>query len=210
MDVTTIRDRIVELSHHGIGNDVDVKAQAMAWLNSAYMELMDEVVPFMPDALQMREDVVCDVEGRANLQRAVYKPVRVVDVTRKLALRVVTAAQLLDMQMSGRPVADCCRIEGRDISVYPAAEGTRLAVLYVPQVAPLAEGDLEAAVLLPASLHQVLVWGGLVWSALFERGFMSQSEMMMYQRQWQSGKEQVKLAMFGTGAAIRVRGFDMV
>lgn len=210
MDVRTIRDRIVELSHHGIGNDVDVKAQALAWLNSAYFELMDEMVPFLPDVLQLREDVVCDGQGQTTLQRDVYKLVKVVDVDGSRALPQATVADVLELDVQGvqgDPVR--CSVAGNVLRVHPA-KAASLAVVYVPQVAALAEDDVESAVLLPVSLHQVLVWGGLVWSALFDRGFMSQSELVLYQRQWQAGKEQVKLAMFGGGAPVRVKPFRLV
>ncbi|MCP5405784.1 MAG: hypothetical protein H6922_06150 [Pseudomonadaceae bacterium] len=179
-------------------------------MNSAYAELMDEVVPFLPQALQVREDVVTDGAGEALLAAPVYKLVRAVERGHKQVLAQATMAELLDAEVAGVTGAPAkCFVQGDKLKVFPAA-AVEVSVLYVPQVTPLMEDDVEEAVLLPASLHQVLVWGGLVWSALYDRGFLSQSELVMYQRQWQAGKEQVKLAMFGSGGGVRTVPYKTV
>lgn len=210
MNVRGIRDRIVELSQHGVGNDVDVNTKALAWLNSAYHEVMDEIVPLAPSALQVRSDVVVGVDGAGVLAGPVHKLVQVVERTRNTVLRVVTPAELLEAEVGGMQGSpSMCSVSGNVLQVYPAAAGT-VSVVYIPRVVDLVEAGAEGSILLPPSLHNVLVWGGLVWSALFDRGFMSQSELLMYQRQWVSGKEQVRLSLLGGLAPVRVKPFGWV
>lgn len=211
MDVRTIRDRIVDLSHHGIGNDFDINAKALGWLNSAYHELMDELVPYLPVSLQRREDVATDVNGAATLANGIYRLVRVVERGQGITLPTATLAEVLDAEVAGISGApQRCYADGAAVKVFPPA-AVDLTVLYVPRVSDLAEDDPESAVLVPPSLHSVLVWGGLTWSALFDRGFLSQSELLIYQQQWQAGKSSVKLSLLGNGpGTLRVQPFGLV
>ncbi|MFZ2587896.1 MAG: hypothetical protein WAZ18_07265 [Alphaproteobacteria bacterium] len=210
MDVRALRDRVVELSQHGIGNDVDVNAKVLAWLNSAYHEVMDEMIPLAPAALQVREDVVVGADGAGVLASPVQKIVQAVERGSKRVLKVVSPVEVLDAEVGGvRGSPVMCSVSGGMIQVYPVQACT-VSVVYVPRVVDLVEGGSEASVLLPPSLHAVLVWGALVWSSVFDRGFMSASELMVYNRQWAAGKEQVRLSVLGSSAPVRVKAFNWV
>lgn len=211
MRVSEIRDRIVELSHASAG-DGEVQAKALGWLNAAYAEIMNELMPYLPAALQVQEQVSTDVAGKALVGREVYRVIRVVERSGGGQLAVVTPDEILARYplgtASGMPNA--CVVKGREVAVHPVSV-VPLTVLYVPAVEELVESDEEAAVLLPASHHSALVWGGLVWSSLFERGFGGSGEMGVYRRQWEEAKQRVKLAMLGnTGEALRVKPFELV
>lgn len=211
MDVRTLRDRVVELSHHSLGNDVDINAKALAWVNSAYMELMNEIAPLAPATLQVREDVVTASDGAAVLSAPVQKLVNVVERGNNRVLDVVSPAELLSAEVDGlQGDPQLCSVSEDVVQVYPA-KVANVSVVFVPRAVDLLESGSEVSILLPPSLHHVLVWGGLVWSALFERGFMSQSEVLMYQRQWLAGKEQVRLALLGElTVPVRVKPFTLV
>ncbi|NBV54334.1 MAG: hypothetical protein EBR79_01315 [Proteobacteria bacterium] len=211
MRVSEIRDRIVELSHASTG-DGEVQAKALGWLNAAYGELMNELMPYMPAALQVQEQLVTNTAGVAVVAREIYRAVRVVERNGGGVLEVVVPEVILAADplgnATGNPVR--CVVRGREVQVHPAAE-VPLSVLYVPAVQELLENGEEAAVLLPASHHSALVWGGLVWSSLFERGFGGSGEMGVYRRQWEEAKQRVKLALLGNaGEALRVKPFELV
>lgn len=210
MDVVTLRDRIVELSHHGVGNDLDVNTKALGWLNSAYHELMESIVPLAPGYLQVREDVTTGTDGAGILSGEVGKLVQAVERGGKRVLTLVSPAELLAAEVDGLVGSPTlCSVSGDVLQVYPPA-AVDVSVVFVPLVQDLLEGGSEASILIPPSLHGALVWGGLVWSALFDRGFMSQSELLMYQRQWEAGKEQVRLSLLGGLSPVRVKPFGWV
>lgn len=212
MDVNAIRDRVLELSHSSAGVDSDLQGKALGWINSAYHEVMDEVLPYLPQALQVQESVTANTGGVATLSRGVYRLIRVVDAVNGRMLSATTPVEILDIDPAGNAVGDPVRGYAKDntVVIHPAKE-ISLKVLYVPVVTDLVAGGAEADVLLPRAFHHALVWGGLVWSALFERGFFSQSELLMYQRQWLSAKEGVKLSLLGnTGETLRVKPFNWV
>ena len=158
MDVNGIRDRIVELSHHGIGNDVDVNGKALGWLNSAYHEVMDEIVPLAPAALQVREDVVTGSDGAGVLTAPVHRVGQAVERGRKRVLEVGSPVELLAAEIAGESGSPSkVSVSGAVLQVFPAA-AVEVSVVYVPRVLDLAEGGSEASILLPSSLHGVLVW----------------------------------------------------
>lgn len=212
MNVNEIRDRIVELSHQSAG-DGEVQAKALGWLNAAYHELMDELVVYLPPALQLREEVVTGVAGDTVLANVPYRILKVVDTGQGRVLEPVTPMDLMEIDPAGDAAGDAARfvVTASGVEVHPASEGVTLSVLYVPLVEDLVEGGPEASVLLPRAQHSALVWGGLVWSALFERGFESSMELAVYQRQWVDAKSRVKLGMLHNLASnLRVQPFDIV
>jgi hypothetical protein len=212
MNVNDIRDRIVELSHQSAG-DGEVQAKALGWLNAAYHELMDEVVAYLPPMLQQQENVPTGAGGEAVLADAPYRVLRVVDAGAGRNLEIVTPGALLDLDPMGTATGapQRCVLTGSGVRIHPAAADVALTVLYVPVVADLAEGGIEATIVLPKAYHYALVWGGLVWSALFERGFGTQGELVIFQRQWADAKERVKLGLLhNTGASLRVQPFNFV
>ena len=212
MNVNEIRDRIVELSHQSAG-DGEVQAKALGWLNAAYHELMDEVVAYLPPALQVREDVLTAADGSVVLAQVPYRVLKVADAVTGRLLEGVTPVDIMELDpvraASGSPVRYVVTANG--VQVHPASLSTALSVLYVPLVEDLVEGGAEASILLPRVHHNALVWGGLVWSSLFERGFGSNAELQVYQRQWLEAKQRVKLGLLhNVGASLRVVPFDIV
>lgn len=211
MDVNGIRDRIVELSHD-TAVDGEVESKAIGWLNAAYHELMDEVVAYLPPSLQRLESVSTSIAGTVTLASTPYRTLRVVDKGTGTSLEVVSPAVILDVDpmgnASGSPQR--CTVDGAVLTVHPAGVAN-LSVLYVPAVSDLAEDGSEASILLPKAHHHALVWGGMVWSSLFERGFGTQGELLLYQRNWAEAKERVKLSLLtNTGEVLRVEPYALV
>ena len=69
----------------------------------------------------------------------------------------------------------------------------------------MAEDGAEASILLPPAFHDALVWGGLVWSALYERGLGSSAELQLFMRQWAEAKARLKLHLLSlAGLPLRV------
>ncbi len=212
MNVNGIRDRIVELSNQGGGADSEMNQRAMGWLNSAYHELMDELLPFAPVALQRREEVATDALGQAALTQPVHRLLRVADRRGARMLEISNPVAMLDADPAGTATGEPRRVYASDTAlVVQPAGAIPLTVLYVPAPLDLQEGGNEASILLPRTQHSGLVWGGLVWSALFERSFVSQSELAMYQRQWGAAKAAIRLALLGSqGGTMRVRPLEFV
>lgn len=204
--------RVVELSHHAGNTDLELETKALGWVNAAYHELMDELVPYLPQALQVQEDGTSDAAGVMVPTQAVYRLVRVVDRTGGRSLKLATPEAVLEADPAGDASGDPVRATVRDGDVVIHPAGVReLTVLYVPLAADLAEDGDEADVLLPRVYHHALIWGALVWSAVFERGFLSQNEQVLYQRQWLAAKEQVKLGLLGnTAESLRVKPYTYV
>jgi hypothetical protein len=206
MNVNQIRDRIVELCRGGDGPDADLQTRAMGWLNSAYHELMDELIPYLPQALQVQEQVSSNAGGMANVSGEVYRLMQVVDRDQPRVLDLVTSADVLMLDpagvASGKPVR--AYAYGDTVTIHPAS-AANLTVRYVPLPVDLMADGSEGSILLPKPWHHVLVWGGLVWAALFERGFGGASEIVLYQQQWQTGKANIKVALRGNlGDSLRV------
>lgn len=207
MNVNEIRDRIVELSHQTAG-DGEVQAKALGWLNAAYHELMDESVAYLPPWLQVRTDVVTDASGQVVLGEGAYRVLKVLDKSRNKVLAAATPLQLME---AGNEGAGPSRYEvtAAGIRVHPVTAEVPLSVLYVPLIQDLKEGGAEASLFLPREHHYALVWGGLVWSSLFERGFGSNAEVQSFQRQWLEAKSRVKAGLVHHFQGLRVQPFDV-
>lgn len=211
MNVNEIRDRIMELSHQS-GGDEEMRNKALGWLNAAYHELMDEVVAYLPSSLQRVEEVAASAEGKAVLSTLPYRVLKVVNRDAGTSLEMVGKSVVLEVDPSGTATGLPLRCvwNGAEVQVHPAT-AARLAVLFVPAVADLQAGGEEDSLLLPRAHHSALVWGGMVWSSLFERGFSSQGELLIYQRNWAEAKERVKLSLLVTGNSVpRVTPYELV
>jgi hypothetical protein len=204
MNVNELRDRIVELSHQG-ASDGEIQTRAMGWLNAAYHEVMDELLPFAPAALQIEETTATDAAGVATLAQTPYRIMGVMDMTAGRMLFNLTPMEVLSSNLGTGSGQRGYVPTAAGLRLVPAASAT-LKVLYVPAVADLVANAPESTVLLPKAHHTALVWGGLVWSSLFERGFGTQGELAMFQTQWQKAKESVKLALLGN-AGLRVSSY---
>jgi hypothetical protein len=208
MNVNDIRDRIVELCHQSAG-DGEVQSKALGWLNAAYHELMDEVVAYLPPAMQKLETLTTAANGIATLPNAPYRVMKVTDSQGRV-MKSISLAEAMDVEALGQ-ATKCYTVTNAGVKIYPAVEGEQLRVLYVPVVQDLIEGGAEASLFLPRVHHHALVWGGLVWSALFERGFNSGVELQVYQRQWVEAKHRVKLGLLhNVAGGLRVKAYDIV
>lgn len=210
MNVNDIRDRIVELSHQTAG-DGEVQAKALGWLNAAYHELMDEIVAYLPPWLQVRAEGLTNAQGEMALGEGAYRVLKVVDRDAGRGLEVATPLKLMEREQAGNTTGKPTYYEvtAAGVKVHPAQADVPLSVLYVPLVADLAEGGAEETLLLPREHHYALVWGGLVWSALFERGFGGSGEVQLFQRQWLEAKSRVKAGLVHHIATLRVTPFDV-
>jgi hypothetical protein len=205
MQVNTIRDRVVELAHQS-GADGEVKAKALNWVNAAYMELMNELLALAPQSLQRTETLSTDSSGVAILSAPPAALVRV--LWGQSALNVVTPLAVLEADPSqtalGEPVMACPTATG--VQVQPRKAGS-VQVVYLPTPLPLAEDGPASSILLAPRYHDALIWGGLMWSALFERGLSSVTELNMFSRQWAEAKARIRLGMLSqSGMDLRVRG----
>ena len=210
MNVNEIRDRIVELSHQTAG-DGEVQAKALGWLNAAYHELMDEIVAYVPPWVQVRLDSTTNAAGELSLGAGAYRVLKVVDTAAGRELKAVTPGDVMERELAGygEGVQNYERTAA-GVRVRPIKAAVPLAVLYVPLVQDVVEGGAEASILLPREHHYALVWGGLVWSALFERGFGGSAEVQVFQRQWLEAKSRVKAGLLHHVPNLRVKPFDVV
>ncbi len=207
MQVNTIRDRIVELSHQS-STDGDVRSKALNWLNAAYLEALNELLLLAPQSLQRRESVNTDSTGQATLSTPPHALVKV--LWGEVPLPVVTPLALLEADplgtLQGNPAMACPTATG--VQVQPRKAGAAL-VVYTPRPVPLAEDGPESSILIPPAFHDALIWGGLVWSALFERGLGSAAELQLFSRQWAEAKTRLKLNLLGqAGVPLRVQAGD--
>lgn len=212
MNVSELRERILDISHDESAPDNDLNDKALDWLNSAYHELIDELMPFLGRYLRQEESVITDSNGQATLSADVYRIMRTVDETNGRTLKEMTREDVLDVdptgQHTGAPIG--FYIEGAKLTLYPRTS-VDLTVLYLPEVADLTEDDGEDEILLPRQFHHVLVWGALVWSSIYERGFGTQSDLTLFQRKWEEAKRNAKLSLASQpSGTLRVQSFDVV
>lgn len=210
MNVNEIRNRILEISHDEVAPDTDLLAKAMNWLNSAYHEMVDECMPYLGRYLQKRETVQVE-EGKAVLNSEAYRLVSVVDKSNKKALQETTyeAVMQVDPALENIGAPTAFWLEGDDVYIHPK-QNVELEVVYMPVVANLIEGDVEGSVLLPKQFHSALVWGGLVWGSVYERGFSSGADIKLFQNKWDEAKRKVKLSLSAKPAgSVRVKPYDV-
>jgi len=209
MNVNEIRDRIVELSHQTAG-DGEVQAKALGWLNAAYHELMDEIVAYVPPWLQVRMEGETNAAGDLALGAGAYRVLMVVDKAAARMLEPLAPHQVMARELTGEgTTVPGYEVTATGVRLRPVKAGVPLAVLYVPLVLDVVEGGAEASLFLPREHHYALVWGGLVWSALFERGFGGSAEVQVFQRQWLEAKSRVKAGLLHHVPNLRVKPFDV-
>jgi len=185
-----------------------VRAKAINWLNAAYMEVLNELLLLAPQSLQRIETVGTDSTGQATLSLPPFALVRV--LWGAVPLAIVNPLTLLEADptatIQGTPALACATTTG--LRVQPRAAGSA-TVVYTPKPIPLAEDGPEASILLPPAFHDALVWGGLVWSALFERGLGSSAELQLFSRQWAEARARLKLHLMSqAGVPLRVAAGD--
>lgn len=212
MNVVEIRDRILELSHDEAAPDTDLNRKSLRWLNSAYHELIDELRPFLRRYLQTEETVTTDENGQATLSSDVYRIIRVVDETHSRVLKERAYEDILDISplTDAEGSAEYFWMQGSTLTLQPKGQAT-LKVVYLPEISDLLETDNESQILIPAQFHHALVWGGLVWSSVYERGFATQADLVLFQRKWDEAKQNVKLSLTARpSGSLRTAPFNFI
>jgi hypothetical protein len=170
------------------------------------MEVMNELLALAPQSLQRTERLTTDAAGHVALEAPPSALVRVLVGERSLP--IVTPLAILEADPAqtreGEPAQACASSTG--LQLYPR-KATEVVVVSIPTPRALAEDGMESTILLPPRYHDALIWGGLMWSALFERGLSSMSEINLFSRQWADAKARIRLGMLGqSGQVFRVRG----
>ena len=196
MDVNQLRERILELSHDEATPDTGLKEKALVWLNHAYIELMDEIQPYLQDELMQEQTIATNSSGQVALAFDVQRMVRVVDATNSRTLEQASLADMVDreplLDATGSPAYYW--FQGSTLQVYPKAAVT-LTVRYLPYLTELVTDGTEETILLPKVYHHALVWGGLVWATMYERSFSTNGDLLLFQKKWEEAKRRVKLSL---------------
>ncbi len=212
MNVNELVNRILDMSHDEATPDTDLQAKALQWLNSAYHEIIDELLPFLPRYLQQSEILTTDSDGIATLTNNVFRMLRVVNRTSNRTLLEVDKSDILDIDPTGLQTGNPFRfwLENNILHVHPKAV-VNIQAVYFPVVSDLVDAGAEATILLPVNFHHALVWGGLVWSSTYERAFSTQGDLVLFQRKWDEAKQKIKLSLTAKpSGTLRVSPFDVV
>ena len=205
MNVYELQERILELSHDEVTHETGLRARSLRWLNSAYHELMEVMMPLLSDSLSL-DVTVPVVAGEAALSGKSQKILR---VERADTGAVVPYKSAKDVSINETVLTYRTSVNGIVLSGQNVPEAVR--IVYVPQVSDLLEDDTEESILIPAQYHTALVWGALVWASVFERGFTSQRELSLYQGKWEEAKRNAKLSLASrTGDSLKVAAFDII
>lgn len=178
MHVSEIIERILEISHDEVAPDTKLKQKALRWLNSAYHEMMEVLIPFMP---QLEKKIKLTlVDGYAVLPDDLSRVINVVDTNDvKVLYKTIYKDDILNLYINNNSVEN----------VY---------VNYTTTVNDLEDSVQESSILLPKQFHSLLVWGALVWASIYERGFNNQSELNLFQKKWDEAKREAKLSLAST------------
>jgi hypothetical protein len=189
MNVYELQERILELSHDEVPHDTNLRAKSLRWLNSAYHEFVEVLMPFLGDSLN--EDITADTsDSIAILPKKAQKVLRVEnaktgsEIPHKSSEKINTNERMVSFRLT---------VDGLAFSGTLIPESVR--IIYVPQVLDLEEDDTEDSILIPVQYHTTLIWGALVWASVFERGFTSQRELSLYQAKWEDAKRNSKLSL---------------
>lgn len=210
MNVNELRDRILEISHNEVAPDTNLKEKALSWLNSAYQELVSDCMPYLEQLLETASDVVT-TSGEGTLPNDLARILKVVDHQTKSTLLQISQAEAYEKDVTGEVTGPpkFYWISGDSLMTYPQ-NSTTLKVVYFKQISDLIEDGTEAEILIPKQFHHGLVWGGLVWSSIFERGFTNQSDLKLFQLKWQEIKRELKLSLASQPTKlIRVKPYDV-
>ena len=205
MNVYELQERILELSHDEVTHDTGLRGRSLRWLNSAYHELMEILMPLLSDSLSA-DTIVEVVENAVILPQKAQKILLVEDAEKGGSIPYKAPHEVLvkNTELSYQQTVDGLKLIGKNIP-------QKLRVVFVPQISDLLEDDTENSILIPPQFHTSLIWGALVWAAVFERGFTSQRELSLYQAKWEEAKRNVKLSLVGRHSSIlKVDEFHIV
>lgn len=213
MTVNELLAGIVAVSHNEDTPDTLLSAKAMQWLNAAYHEVIDECLPYLKRYLHRTETITTSLDV-ATLSTDAYRIVRVVDKTNGHMLREVTPERLIDLDPDSTTTGAPAHFTAfhNTLTLHPKpSENILLEVLYLPSVADLVANGDESSILLPRQFHQSLIWGGLVWSAIYERGFNTGGELQLFQSKWDEARQKIKLSLVNSPTnALRTTPYTLV
>lgn len=210
MNVNELRDRVLEISHNEVAPDTNLKVKALSWLNSAYQELVSDSLPYLEQLLEVSSSITL-ISGVGVLPSNLSRILKVMDRDANHVLQQISQADAVEKDVTGDVTGSpqYYWIEAGSIFTYPKYSGD-LKVVYLKQVSDLEDGDLESDIVIPKQFHHGLVWGGLVWSSIFERGFSSQGDLKLFQLKWEEVKRELKLSLASQPAkTMRVKAYDV-
>ena len=182
MQVNELIERILEISHDEVAPDTQLKQKALRWLNSAYHELMEDCFPFLE--MRLAKEIVLDVVAdKVDLPS---------DFNRLVSMRDEKTGKLLFYKNNNFKLDTYENTLTFNI-MFKNVKKVRLC--YLPKVTDLLEDDAENAVMIPRQFHAVLVWGALVWSTVYERGFSTATDIKLFQTKWDEAKRDMKLSL---------------
>ena len=208
MDVNTLRDRVIELSHDEVAPDTDLQRKALDWLNSAYFEVLDEVRPLISRYVAVEEQLVTTSQGSAQTAQPIRQVLAAVNQTNNTILNQIDKADAA--KLSAQQPGNQFTLNGSNtLTLVPPAAAQTLGVVYVPEATALADGGSETSILLPPTFHHALIWGALTWGAIYERAFSSQGDLQLFQRKWETAKQNLKLSLAAQPTrTLRVQQFE--
>jgi len=194
MNVNEILARVVSISHAEDGADSGLREKALGWVNSAYSELLDEVLPYILDDVAVAVDATYDADGVVQLPDNCRRVVEVFEAGRALP-------RLRRMEFEAGDTGYL--VTGKTLIVTPDERGGLgdLRLMYVPEFSELeADGEIE---MLDAGHQHALIWGALVWGSTYERAFSAQGDLRLFQAKWEDAKQQIKV-FFASAIKVRV------
>ena len=208
MDVNTLIERILEVSHNENAPDTDLNNKALRWLNSAYMELVEQCRSYLEPYLQRTVSLEL-IGGAGALPEDVNHVVSVKNKETKQVFSALHAADSRDIFISAQPATRYWVMNGH---VYTnTTSDLNVDMIYSARVSELLEGGSENDIVLPSEYHQALVWGSLLWSSMFERGFNTAREISIFQQKWDEAKREIKLSLAAKNASsMRVNNYDLL
>lgn len=189
MNVNELLARVVSISHNEEGPETGLRDKALGWLNSAYAEMMDEILPFVLDDVAVRTVVSYDSDGMVILPNNCRRVVA-------LFHQACPLEKLNRLEFEAGE--EGYFVTGGRVHITPGERhaSSEVRLVYVPHFTELeADGEIE---ILPAGQQHALIWGALVWGSTYERAFSAQGDLRLFQAKWEAAKREVKLYYAGT------------
>lgn len=190
MNVVDLQKQIMALSHQEDSHSTQLKQKSLLWINHAYQELLDEVLPFATEQRQVKASLTTNTEGAIALPNDCYQVTDLFIAGKKI--------EALNSQKSifEQNVTIGYWLEGKQIHLYPK-QVYNIDLFYEKYIPELTESSVESDILIPQNFHYALVWGALVWATVQERGFSAKSDLNLFQQKWVEAKQSIKLSLAG-------------
>ncbi len=210
MTVNEILQEILQLAHHENSPNTQMLEKALGWLNAAYNELLDELGPFQAEQSPSLQCITTNAEGQAQLNAPVRKIEQIVNATGQALQPISLVAVAAWQDGQNNQTLPAYNLQNQTLSIFPP-QATSLKVFYLPQIVDLQRTDGTDAILVPPEHHKALVWGGLVWASVYERGFSAAQDMRLFEQKWLAAKQQIKLSMLAKPqAALRTAVYSNI